>query len=233
MDTPVAGIKSLVYENEQFPQLAAGNTAFMVIDVTYKDAHPDYGLGKLLLEKGWNDVHADYYARVEQIIPRIQAVRDSAREAGIPVVNVRVAANAPDCSDMSRGFKRIGVTSLGLWCPPGSREAQTREELKPEESDLDVTKTTGSVFNSTNIDWTLRNMGVETLITTGVVTNGCVEGSVRDAADLGYQVVMVSDGTTAITREEHEEALRRLAGGSVFVRTADEVIEAIKHPATV
>jgi nicotinamidase-related amidase len=232
MDTAVAGIKSLVYEDEQFPELEPASTALMIIDVTYKDAHPEYGLAKLLLEKGWNDIHADYYDRVEKIIPRIQAVRAAARKAGIRIVNVRVAANAPDCSDMSRSFKRIGVTSPGLWCPPGSREAQTRDELAPEAGDLDVTKTTGSVFNSTNINWTLQQMGIETLITTGVVTNGCVEGSVRDAADLGYQVVMVSDGTTAITREEHDDALQRLAGGSVFVRTADEVIGAIKVPAT-
>jgi nicotinamidase-related amidase len=227
------GIKSLVYEGIAGPQLLSGATALMIIDMTYKDAHPDYGLGTLLRERGWDDVHTDYYARVSEIIPTIQRVRAACREADVAVVNVRVAASAPDCSDIGRAFKRIGLQTPGIWCPPGSKEAEILDELAPGAGELTVSKTTGSVFNSTNIDWTLRNMGVETLIAAGVVTNGCVEGSVRDAADLGYEVVLLSDGTTALTRDEHDEALQRLAGGPIYVRSADEVIAAVATAAAV
>lgn len=217
-------IRALVYKDYPFPELVSGKTAFLIVDVTYKDAHPDYGLGKLLLERGWDDVHRDYYARVRKIIPNIQRLRAACQRANIKVVNIHVAAATGDCSDMGRAFKRIGVHSPGVWSPADSKEAQILPEVAPQPGEIVLSKTTGSVFNSTNIDWILRNMGVDNLIVSGVVTNGCVEGSVRDAADIGYEVVLVSDATTALTVDEHEEALRRMGAGTVRVRDTDQVV---------
>jgi nicotinamidase-related amidase len=222
---PARSIRTLIHRDQPFPALTSGKTAFVIIDMTYKDAHPDYGLGPKLLKAGWADIHRDYYGRVGQIIPKIQRLRDAARDAGIPVINVHVGSATADCSDFSRAFKRTGN-----WAPLGSKEAAILDELAPRPGEVVIAKTTGSVFNSTRIDWILRNMGIETLIVTGVVTNGCVEGSVRDAADIGYEVVLISDATTALTVEEHEDALRRLGSGSVRVRSADEIATILAAP---
>lgn len=223
---PVRSVRTLVHRDLPFPDLRSGKAAFVIIDMTYKDAHPDYGLGPKLLKAGWDDIHRDYYARVRQIIPNIQRLRDVARDAKIPVINVHVGSATADCSDFSKAFKRTGN-----WAPLGSKEAAILEELAPRPGEVVLAKTTGSVFNSTRIDWILRNMGIETLIVTGVVTNGCVEGSVRDAADIGYEVVLLSDATTALTVEEHEDALRRMGSGPVRVRATSEIAGLMAAPA--
>jgi nicotinamidase-related amidase len=75
----------------------------------------------------------------------------------------------------------------------------------------------------TNLDRLLRNMGITTLIMTGTSTGGCVESAVRDAADLGYDVVVVADGCADSTPDSHLRALGRMAGGLTRILTTDEV----------
>ena len=53
-------------------------------------------------------------------------------------------------------------------------------------------KTSSGVFNSTNIDYVLRNLGIRYLIVAGVVTDQCVDMAVRDAADRGYLVCVAA-----------------------------------------
>ena len=72
-------------------------------------------------------------------------------------------------------------------------------------------------------------MGIRTLIMTGVMTSGCVESSVRDAKDLGYGVIVVSDACASWTEELHRASLRVVDG--VFGKTllSDEVLERISR----
>ena len=64
---------------------------------------------------------------------------------------------------------------------------------------------------------------VVTLLVCGVVTNGCVEGTVRDASDLGYQVVMVEDACAAVTPALHQAAITNLKDAFCNCRSTDEV----------
>jgi nicotinamidase-related amidase len=66
-------------------------------------------------------------------------------------------------------------------------------------------------------------MGIDTLIMTGVVTNGCVESSTRGAGDLGYRVLLVEDGCAAWTEEGHDLALRHLDRNFALVKSASDV----------
>ena len=74
------------------------------------------------------------------------------------------------------------------------------------------------------IAWSLRNLDIDTLLICGVVTNGCVEGTVRDASDMGYQVVMVEDACAAVTPALHQAAITNLKDAFCNVRTTDEVV---------
>jgi nicotinamidase-related amidase len=67
-------------------------------------------------------------------------------------------------------------------------------------------------------------VGITSLVIGGVLTNVCVEATARDAADLGYDVVLLEDGSAAYSPEIHESTL--LSFGSYFgrVRSADEVL---------
>ena len=76
--------------------------------------------------------------------------------------------------------------------------------MKPRPQDKWVQKTTVSVFASTDLDAQLKKAGVKTLIISGLMTHACVAGAARDAAPLGYDVVVASDATAtrAITRAD-------------------------------
>jgi nicotinamidase-related amidase len=98
-------------------------------------------------------------------------------------------------------------------------------------------KKSASVFSTTEIDDVLRRMGIEHLVMTGIVTDGCVELSSRDAADRGYHVTLVSDACSASTPEAHEDAIARMTDGSfIAARTTEDVaaeVAALRTPAVV
>ncbi len=69
------------------------------------------------------------------------------------------------------------------------------DELKPQDGDILVEKPRYSAFFSTNLDIILRTYNLKYLIFTGVATNTCVEHSIRDAYNLEYLPILVSDAT--------------------------------------
>ena len=68
----------------------------------------------------------------------------------------------------------------------GEPEYAILETLRPAAADVVLHKSTVSAFNSSSLDRVLRNMGIECLVVTGVVTDGCVDSTARDGSDLGY-----------------------------------------------
>jgi nicotinamidase-related amidase len=188
-----------------FYDLRRGATALLVIDMQYLDAHREYGMGRRAQEYGLGAELEPYFAAVDAIIPKIGRLIEAARDAGVPVVYCRIASAAADCSDASRQHR-----DLQIFAPPGSREAEILDELRPRPGEIVLSKTCGGVFNGTNVDTVLRNLGVDTLVVTGVVTNGCVENAVRDASDRGYRTILVDDACAALTAELHEAALHDL-----------------------
>jgi biuret amidohydrolase len=104
----------------------------------------------------------------------------------------------------------------------------TRGRLEPRPGELVVNKTTYGPFNSTGLDHALRSMNVASLVGGGVVTNVCVETTARDAADRGYEVVLVDDGCAAFSPEIHEATLLSFQGPFGRVRTTDEVLALLR-----
>ncbi len=198
-----------------FYDLRAGSTALLVVDMQYLDAHRDYGMGRTAREHHLEGELEPYFAAVDAIVPRIKALMEGARAVDVPIVQCRIASRVADCSDISRQHR-----DLRIFAAPGSREADILDELRPLPGEIVLSKTCGGVFNGTNIDTVLRNMGVDTLIVTGVVTNGCVENAVRDASDRGYRTILVEDAAAALTPEQHATALRVLKDVYCNVRPA-------------
>ena len=90
---------------------------------------------------------------------------------------------------------------------------------------LDIIKNTSCVFTTTNLELFLKNMGIEQLF----VTKLCVEGSVRAASELGFDVFIFEDTCAACRPEIHKTTLVsfEMMVGSVI--TTDEVIEKVKE----
>ena len=198
-------------------------TALMVIDVQYVDAHPEGRLGCKAAEAGDTETLVYYFSRLENTtLPAIRALQDACRVAGLPVIHTRIMNLAADSSDTSPRYK-----AFGLLVPPDSREAEILPEVAPEPGEIVLSKTTSGTFTSTNADFLLRNMGIDTVIAVGVVTNNCVETTVRHGADLGFSMIMVDEACAAVTQEGHDHALRHLNANYATVKSLEQTIAEI------
>lgn len=130
-----------------------------------------------------------------------------ARAAGLEVIHTVIADLTADGRDRSLDYKRCG---MGF--PPGSRAAQVIPELLPLADELVLPKSSSSPFSSTSLDYLLRNIGIRTLVVAGLLTDQCIDHTVKDAADRGYRVVCLTDACQAETPERHEQALACFRG---------------------
>lgn len=88
----------------------------------------------------------------------------------------------------------------------GTREHEILDELKPQQGELVVRKTTISGFSSSGLEATLRTLGTSCLVFSGISTNMCVDTTARDAADRGFKCVLVEDCCGAAKQSYHEAA---------------------------
>jgi nicotinamidase-related amidase len=101
-----------------------------------------------------------------------------------------------------RPFLRKGDFQPGAW------GHQLVDALQP--SDLMIEKVAYSAFYMTRFEWLLRKCGIERLVVGGIVTNGGVATTVRDAHVRDIDVTVLSDGCAAFGRETHETAIAAL-----------------------
>ncbi|MGE3774588.1 MAG: cysteine hydrolase family protein, partial [Gammaproteobacteria bacterium] len=141
------------------------------------------------------------------VIPNLPRQVSACRQAGVAVVPTTIESLTADGREQSLDYKISEI-----FVPKGSWDGQPIDALAPICDEIRLPKTASSVFNATNLDYLLRNLGVTQLVIGGVVTDQCVESAVRDACDRGYLVTLVDDGCTAFTSERHRNSLAALAG---------------------
>jgi nicotinamidase-related amidase len=94
-------------------------------------------------------------------------------------------------------------------------------------------KATKGAFSNTDLDLVLRNRGIHSLVITAITTDVCVSTTMREANDLGYECLVLSDCTAATDYANHEAALRMvLMQGGVFgaVATSTSLLAALPAP---
>ena len=138
-----------------------------------------------------------------------------ARTAGLEVIHTVIANLTADGRDRSLDYKRCG---MGF--PPSSRAAAVIEELAPLPDELVLAKSSSSPFSSTPLDYLLRNIGINTLVVIGLLTDQCIDHTVKDAADRGYRVVCLTDACQAVTLERHAQALDCFQGYAALLTVA-------------
>ncbi|KUO42994.1 MAG: nicotinamidase [Hadesarchaea archaeon YNP_N21] len=154
--------------------------------------------------------------RAERIIPNLRRLIQAARERGVPVIYSNDAHLPVD-------------HELKVWGPhaiKGTKGAEVIPELSPTDKDFVLEKRTYSGFFETGLDQLLRDLGVDTVIITGLHTNICDRHTAADAFFRGYKVVVASDGVEAFTQKDHEEGLEymKMAYGAE-VKTVAEIIK--------
>jgi nicotinamidase-related amidase len=165
--------------------------------------------------------------------PSLRRLLDFFRAGGLRVVFTTVSSALPDGADLMPIFRQRNEASRAaigdVAIPPRSDDwSRIVATLEPRPGELVVNKTTYGTFSSTGLDHALRALGVTSLVVGGVVTNVCVETTARDAADRGYEVVLLDDGCAAFSPEIHEATLLSFQGPFGRVRTTDEVLALLK-----
>lgn len=141
--------------------------------------------------------------RAREIVPATAQLLDEARKAGVPVIF---------CNDCHiKGIDRE-LTIWGDHAIKGTPGADVIPELKPCDKDYVVPKRRYSGFFQTDLDILLKELGVQTVIITGLHTHMCCRHTSADAFCLGYDVVVAKEATNSFTQEDYE-------GGLAYLKT--------------
>ena len=163
-----------------------------------------------------------------KVLPNNIRLLEFFRRHGLRVCFCCVGNFLPDGRD-SHIKRRLTWNRVTADEPPKGRfreeeRYQVCNEIKPLPGEPIFAKNPGSVFSSSAIDSYLRAWGTQNLVVSGVVTSRCVENSARDAADKGYNVILVHDACNDKEPENHKSCVRTFGRVLGAVKTTDEVI---------
>ena len=194
------------------------NTALLIIDMQ-RDFIERGGFGETL----GNDV-----TRLQAIVPAVKGVLDAWREHGGFVVHTR-EAHQPDLSDCPPAKRLRGNPSLrigdrgpmGRILVAGEPGSEIVPELAPIDGELVIDKPGKGAFYATPLHSELQRRGVTHLVVMGVTTEVCVQTTLREANDRGYECLLVEDGTESYFPEFKAATLAMIrAQGAIVGWTA-------------
>lgn len=215
-------------------QMQPRRTALVIIDMQEYFLNPHSPFARSC-EAQVPGVLAYFQERGRHLVePALQRLLAFFRTHDLRVIYTTVASELADGSDLMPILQQRNATTQeqmgGASIPPRHDAwAQIVTCLEPHANELVINKTTYGTFSSTGLDHTLRNLGITTLIIGGVVTNVCVETTARDAADRGYQVILLDDACAAYSPEIHDATLLSFQGPFGRVRQTDEVIALLEQ----
>jgi len=201
-------------------RLETGRSALLVVDMEYGSVTEGEGLIAMAEAQGISMAY--YTSRLRQVIPNIRRLQEGFRAAGLEVVHTQGRGT-------KGGHCLGGVRVRPLRSDGTPRRRGIITELAPQGREVVIEKDTPGPFGVTNVDHALRMLGVEILVVTGVVTDQCVEATVRGAFDFGYQVILVEDACATVSPELHTASLRIVADWFCRVWSTEEVLEDLRR----
>ncbi len=158
-----------------------------------------------------------YLPPARAILPNARRLVEAFRRAGSPVFFIYHAHEEPsrDGGLMTLWWRKV--------CLAGSRWARISPVLEPGEGET-FRKCRYSAWTNPSLERALRGKGLEELVVCGIVTNLCVESTVRDAFDAGFMTFVAADATAAHGEGLHLASLRSLAQGFSCVRLTREIL---------
>ena len=162
----------------------------------------------------------------ERLLPAQNSVINTVREGG-GVVAFIIDSHRPDLRRDREYLKR------SPHCVEGSWGAQVMDGLDQHDDDLRILKRRYSGFFNTDLDLTLKDMEIDTVIAMGVVTNICVRSTVHDAFFHGYRVVVPEDCVAATGPREQDSSLYDIGTHFGLVSLSEDVIRGLTSGAPV
>jgi nicotinamidase-related amidase len=155
------------------------------------------------------------FARDDGYLGRLATAIAAARSAGITVTYVTVGFRPgyPEVSERNKTFSAVAGTGRFTGSDPG---VGIPAVIAPAPGEVTVTKRRVSAFTGSDLEVLLRARGTGHLVLAGIATSGVVLSTLRQAADLDYQLTVLADGCLDADPEVHEVLL-----GKVFPRQAE------------
>src|SRR3977135_3784075 len=177
----------------------------------------------VIIEGGaFADSGAPAHATAQNVVENVKNLAAACRGAGVPVIYVWyiVEPGAPGLKQnapLFQGVKEANALVRGTW------GAAPAEGLEPQPGDHVVEKMRMSGLYDTRLDILLRGLGADTIVISGAWTNMSIEHTARHGADAGYEVIVVSDGTSTTGEEWQNAALHYAMTNVAKVATCAEI----------
>jgi ureidoacrylate peracid hydrolase len=183
------------------------NPALLVIDVQ----------NGFVSKGGSYDLLGMETSHYREVIPKIRDLINLCKNIRIPIFYTQAVRESSGIDLLTRSHKilpksreeRIKKKPI---CVRETWDAEIVDEIKPSENDHVVIKRRDSAFHDTEIGVWLRSLNIDTLIFCGIDTSICVETSLRDAFNIGYDVVLISDATASNNKKHYESTLENVKG---------------------
>jgi nicotinamidase-related amidase len=187
-------------------------TALLTIDLQNDFLHPEGAYGRA----------GQGAAAITALPARIAPVRDALRAVGGVYISAQFTlVPGPDGPLIVPHLARLRPFLTTGDFAPGSFGHDLTDVLKP--ADYTVEKVNYSALYQTRLEYILRHLGIDTLIVGGIVTNGGVASTLRDAHLRGLHTIVLSDGCAAFREDVHEATLLSLASVTEQMTCADAV----------
>ncbi len=167
-----------------------------------------------------------------EIIPNVNAISSAVRNAAATNIFVRFTTPADSLHSWSSFYSRFPQAarrSHQAAFAAGAHYWQLWPGLEVDANELIVDKGRFAAFipGTCDLHQLLQDRGVDTLIVTGTLTNCCCESTARDAMQLNYKVIFVSDATAALSDAEHNATLNNMCAIFADVMSTAEVMDAL------
>jgi ureidoacrylate peracid hydrolase len=167
-----------------------------------------------------------------EIIPSVNAISNAVRQAGGVNVFIQFTTPADALESWSSFYARFppeGRKAHQEAFSPDAHYWQLWPGLEVRDGDLKVNKGRFAAFipGTCDLHQILQHRGIDTLIVTGTLSNCCCESTARDAMQLNYKVIFVSDGNAALSDAEHNATLNNMCALFADVMSTEEVVAAL------
>jgi len=167
-------------------------------------------------------------SRYAEVVPTLKRLIDYCRRVKIPIFYSQAVREESGIDLLTRSHRilpksreeRIKKRPI---CIRGSWDAEIVEQLKPSADDHVVIKRRDSVFQGTEFEVWLQSLGIDSIIFSGIDTSICVESSLRDAFNHGYDILMISDATASNNLDHYNSTLDNIRNYYGLVMNLDEL----------
>ena len=165
--------------------------------------------------------------KADRTVENLAALLKAARAAGVTVIHCNAQFRADRRGSARNCPMLAAVTKTPDHILEGTPSTQIVPELGPAPDDLMMYRYHGvSPFSGTSLDITLRNLGVTTIIATGVSINLGVFGLSLEAVNLGYRVILPRDCATGFPADYADQVVRYSLGQLATVTTSKDIMAA-------